>query len=36
MKLIGEWKENTIIGGRWIFPNGTYYEGKFTNNKPNG
>jgi len=20
--------------GRWIFPNGTYYEGAFINNKP--
>jgi radial spoke head protein 1 len=36
MKLVGEWKENTILDGKWIFPNGTYYEGKFTNNKPNG
>ena len=22
--------------GKWIFPNSTYYEGGFTNNKPNG
>ena len=22
--------------GRWIYPNGTYYEGAFTANKPNG
>lgn len=36
-KLVGEWKENQMIGGRWIFPNNnTYYEGAFSNNKPNG
>ena len=22
--------------GRWIYPNGTYYEGNFANNKPDG
>lgn len=22
--------------GKWVFPNGTYYEGAFTNNKPSG
>lgn len=21
---------------KWVFPNGTYYQGAFTNNKPNG
>jgi hypothetical protein len=36
-KLVGEWTENQFVKGRWIFPNnGTYYEGAFTNNKPNG
>lgn len=36
-KLVGDWQENLIINGRWIFPdNGTYYEGSFSNNKPNG
>lgn len=34
MRLIGEWKENKIVQGRWIFPNGTYFEGDFENNKP--
>jgi len=34
MKLIGDWKDNSIVIGRWVFPNGTYYEGKFSNNKP--
>jgi len=23
-----------LVEGRWILPNGTYYEGKFANNKP--
>ena len=35
MKLVGDWKDNSIAQGRWVFPNGTYYQGKFTNNKPN-
>jgi hypothetical protein len=24
------------VEGKWVFPNGTYFEGKFTKNKPNG
>lgn len=35
MKLTGVWKNNHIETGKWIFPNGTYYEGCFTNDKPN-
>ena len=35
MKLVGDWKDNHIVQGRWIFPNGTYYEGAFANDKPN-
>lgn len=36
-KLVGDWADNQFVKGRWIFPdNGTYYEGGFTNNKPNG
>jgi radial spoke head protein 1 len=34
MRLVGEWKDNKLVKGRWIFPNGTYYEGEFENNKP--
>lgn len=30
------WHENSCILGRWILPNGNYYEGNFANNKPNG
>ena len=25
-----------MVQGKWIFSNGTFYEGSFTNNKPNG
>jgi hypothetical protein len=35
-KLVGTWADNQIVAGRWVFPNGTYYEGSFANNKPNG
>ncbi|CAD8054128.1 unnamed protein product [Paramecium primaurelia] len=35
MRLVGQWKENKFVSGRWILPNGTYYEGEFDNNKPN-
>ena len=35
MKLVGDWNENTIKTGRWVFHNGTFYEGEFVNNKPN-
>jgi radial spoke head protein 1 len=34
MRLVVEWKDNKLVKGRWIFPNGTYYEGEFENNKP--
>ena len=35
--LVGEWKENQFVQGKWVFPtNGTYYEGTFANNKPTG
>lgn len=35
-QLFGSWKDNEIVDGRWVFPNGTYYEGGFANCKPNG
>ncbi len=34
IKLMGEWSEGLIKSGRWILPNGVYYEGEFENNKP--
>lgn len=36
MKYVGEWFENNFISGRWVYPNGTYFEGQFQNNKPKG
>lgn len=36
MKLFGQWKHSSIESGKWIYPNGMYYEGQFANNKPNG
>ena len=36
MKMIGEWKEGNLTSGRWIYPNGIYWEGSFENNKPKG
>merc|ERR1712195_297955 len=36
MKMQGEWKDGEIQTGRWIYPNGVYYEGTFANNKPDG
>lgn len=35
MRLVGDWEDNKIVRGRWILPNGTYYEGEFSDNKPN-
>lgn len=34
IKLMGEWNDGLIKKGRWILPNGVYYEGEFENNKP--
>ena len=36
MKMQGEWAKGEIQSGRWIYPNGVYYEGTFKNNKPDG
>jgi len=35
-KLKGEWSKGYITSGQWIFPNGTFYSGKFRYNKPIG
>merc|ERR1712118_48664 len=35
-KLIGDWVQGKIVKGEWIFPNGTFYSGKFRYNKPFG
>ena len=36
MKIAGEWENGKIIKGKWIFPNGVYFEGPFVNNFPKG
>ena len=36
MKMIGDWQESKITHGKWVYPNGMYYEGEFKDNKPNG
>lgn len=35
-RIEGTWVENKCVEGRWILPNGNYFEGKFENNKPSG
>jgi radial spoke head protein 1 len=35
-KIVGEWIDGKVETGRWIFPNGTYFEGRFDKNKPVG
>ena len=36
LKFSGLWKDSKFVQGKWIMPNGNYYEGKFANNKPEG
>lgn len=36
MKLSGVWEDGKIVKGKWIFPNGIYWEGNFNKNKPTG
>ena len=36
MKLYGNWKSGKFVDGKWIYPNGTYFEGKYDNNRPKG
>jgi len=35
-KLVGEWEKGKMTVGKWVFPNGTFYSGKFRYNKPHG
>jgi hypothetical protein len=34
LKLAGTWEKGNLSEGKWIFPNGIFWEGKFKNNKP--
>ena len=36
MKIAGNWENGKINHGKQIFPNGTYFEGSFVNNYPQG
>jgi len=36
MKIQGQWEKSQVSTGRWVYPNGTYFEGNFENNKPKG
>lgn len=36
MKMCGQWENGVLNTGKWIYPNGLYFEGKFANNKPQG
>lgn len=36
MKIDGFWGAGTCTAGKWILPNGVFFEGSFANNKPNG
>ena len=36
MKYVGTYKGGQIVTGKWLYPNGSYFEGNFDNNKPKG
>ena len=36
MKFVGSFKGGNLINGKWIYPNGTFFEGNFDNNQPKG
>lgn len=37
MKLFGQWEKGTFKSGKWMYPNGMFYEGsQFNENKPIG
>jgi len=36
MKMFGEWGTGQIKSGKWVYPNGVFFEGQFENNKPIG
>lgn len=35
-QIYGNWTESVVTTGKWIYPNGNYFEGEFENNKPKG
>lgn len=36
MKYVGQFKAGQLVSGKWLYPNGTYFEGNFDNNQPKG
>ena len=36
MKYVGTFKGGQLVTGKWLYPNGSYFEGNFDNNKPKG
>ena len=36
MKMVGEFVKGKLTSGKWIYPNGVYWQGSFENNKPAG
>ena len=35
-KYVGKFKNGMIVSGKWVYPNGTYFEGQFGYNQPKG
>jgi len=35
-KYVGTFKNGQLITGKWLYPNGTYFEGNFGHNQPKG
>ena len=36
IKYVGNWSEGNFVHGKWLFSNGTYFEGNFEANQPKG
>ena len=36
MKYVGQFKAGKLECGKWLYPNGSFFEGNFDNNKPKG
>ena len=36
MKFVGAWSSGEFAKGKWVFPNGTSFDGEFSKNQPKG
>ena len=36
MKFIGIFRGGEIVAGKWLYPNGSFFDGKFQGNQPKG